>query len=280
MLMKKELGIRLTLQEIQQEETKILFDFIKFCETKKIDYSLAGGSLLGAVRHSGFIPWDDDVDVSLPRSSYERFLSLKTEFEKCTNLKVRSQFVCSLENAPYVKIVNPDIETKSIEDCRSDYLWIDILPVDGVAENKWISKLQVGTIQKLRQILSIYTCEPSMSKNLFSRFLKSLLKPIVKLDILRYCLCWLIKKIAKYKKYGSTSRVAVLSWGLYGVKEFIPYQAYNIRKTLFFNGLEVSAMQGDQIYLRQLYGDFMKLPAPHERRNHSIEARRITKTNF
>ena len=67
---------RLSLEEVHERELKMLKLFIKLCERYNLRYYMAGGTLLGAVRHKGFIPWDDDIDVGLPRKDYEKFLVL------------------------------------------------------------------------------------------------------------------------------------------------------------------------------------------------------------
>ena len=64
------------LRKLQLEELQILEEFIKVCNENNLKYYMLGGTLLGAIRHKGFIPWDDDVDVAMPRSDYEFFLQM------------------------------------------------------------------------------------------------------------------------------------------------------------------------------------------------------------
>lgn len=71
----------LSLEEIQGEELKLLLAFDAFCSRHGLRYSLAGGTLLGAVRHKGFIPWDDDVDLCMARPDWDRLVSLRRELE-------------------------------------------------------------------------------------------------------------------------------------------------------------------------------------------------------
>ena len=65
-----------TLDKLHQVEMEILDDFVKVCEKHKLRYFLTGGTMLGAVRHSGFIPWDDDVDIGMPREDYDKFIEI------------------------------------------------------------------------------------------------------------------------------------------------------------------------------------------------------------
>ena len=71
---------RLSLQEIQQVTLGILLEFDKLCRQYHLRYSLAYGTLIGAVRHKGFIPWDDDIDVVMPRGDYEKLLKISLIF--------------------------------------------------------------------------------------------------------------------------------------------------------------------------------------------------------
>ena len=76
----------LSLREVQKIELELLLKFDSICQKNHMRYSLGGGSLLGAIRHKGFIPWDDDIDVMMPRPDYERFLQYCQENEVGFNL--------------------------------------------------------------------------------------------------------------------------------------------------------------------------------------------------
>ena len=124
----------MTLKEVQQVCLEILKDVHEFCVKNKIRYSLSGGSLLGAIRHNGFIPWDDDVDIQIPRPDYDRFIHIyksskgyrlfSREIDGGENVRIRLTKICEMthtyvDNGPYQWI---DKEVG---------VGIDVIPVDG-----------------------------------------------------------------------------------------------------------------------------------------------------
>ena len=121
----------LTLEQIQHEELNLLIALTTFLEENGLKYSLHSGTLLGAVRHGGFIPWDDDVDISMPRPDYERFLS------RCAELP-NNLFVINSDNSefPYrfTKVCTRDVRAQQdvYENVFEEYLWVDVFPIDGL----------------------------------------------------------------------------------------------------------------------------------------------------
>ena len=125
---------QLKLEEIQEQSVKILYALDSICRQEGIKYFLAYGTLLGAVRHNGFIPWDDDIDVMMPREDYERFE------EYCINnseeLYPIALFSQKTESRyPYVINRLCDIRYSIIRDDEEDCgmgLFVDIYPLDGM----------------------------------------------------------------------------------------------------------------------------------------------------
>lgn len=66
----------LMLNKLHNLQVQILDEIVRICDSNNMDYFLIGGTLLGAIRHKGFIPWDDDLDIAMPRKSYDKFISL------------------------------------------------------------------------------------------------------------------------------------------------------------------------------------------------------------
>lgn len=129
--------IELNKKEIQNIELNILLEFSKFCNENKLRYYLVGGTLLGAIRHKGFIPWDDDIDVCMPRPDYELFISNFHSDNSC--LKLCCNKFGNLK-APFAKL--KDTRTIVVNDILVNdndidtNLWIDIFPVDGLPDSE------------------------------------------------------------------------------------------------------------------------------------------------
>ena len=135
------------LSEIKKIELDILRAFRSFCEKNSLRYFLAYGTLLGAVRHGGFIPWDDDIDVAMPRTDYERFLKeFRDERYEVYDLSKKGYFY------PFAKLCDTTtvlIEEMSVK--NSIGVYIDIFPMDGIADNDQSQHSKAKRLMKLQQ---------------------------------------------------------------------------------------------------------------------------------
>ena len=126
---------RLNLDEIKDIELSLLIEFDKLCKKNGLYYTLCGGTLLGAVRHRGFIPWDDDIDILMPRPDYDRLLN-NLYIDRRT-LPTHMEFVSWKEgssNFLFIKLM--DNRTKVVVDYLNPalggkHIWIDIFPIGG-----------------------------------------------------------------------------------------------------------------------------------------------------
>lgn len=133
----------LTLRELQNEELNILKDVHSFCKKNNIRYSLYGGTLIGALRHKGFIPWDDDIDIIMPRPDYDRFCkNYKSVNYKVADMHSEKSFMLAFAR------VYDDKRTTSISTypwiSKDVGVWIDVFPADGLSLDeskiKWMYK--------------------------------------------------------------------------------------------------------------------------------------------
>lgn len=127
--------MRLTEDELKQGLLEILCEFDSVCRKLGLRYSLYAGTLLGAVRHQGFIPWDDDIDVMMPRPDYERLLTSEEAFSSPFELAFSGKGGYMY---PFAKLFDLRIraQEQSLEGIYSENLWIDIFPVDGLASKE------------------------------------------------------------------------------------------------------------------------------------------------
>ena len=129
------------LRRIQKTQLQILIDVANFCDENNICYFLTSGTLLGAVRHKGFIPWDDDIDISMPRKDFERFILLSNKLPK----DYVFQATCVDSNYPNIMAKVRKIGTTMKEPVMAHLdiehgIWIDIFPLDEVLDVKKLEK--------------------------------------------------------------------------------------------------------------------------------------------
>lgn len=256
---------------MQLAELKILVAFDKICKIENLRYSLAGGTLLGAVRHKGFIPWDDDIDVCMPRPDYEKLVSLIGE----KDISDRYCFITDREkNAayPFLKLLDKDIgiQIKGYKEVPN--LWIDIFPVDGLPnEDEKIAKIYKKSA-KYRKLIYLGMLEKAKYyRGEHSKFYALLAKTFVSL----YTVKRAVKKSVKFaRRYGfdESDNVGIVTWGCYGVGECMPKREFEQFTKMEFEGLEFSVMGCWDSYLHGIYGDYMQLPPEGKRVFHGVSA--------
>lgn len=198
----------LSLREIQIEQYKILEYVINIIDKNNLTYFLAGGTLLGAIRHKGFIPWDDDIDIMMPRPDYERFINIFNENSNNLNYQIQS-FENGTLKYPFTKIINTNISinSKSKED---DYLWIDVFPLDGYPENEKETIKETKIISTLKGIIYLHTVKfidiLREKKSIVNRIEKILLKPIAMIFPIKFASSQIVK-IVKKQNYNLSNNV-------------------------------------------------------------------------
>lgn len=245
----------ITLDEMKHIELDMMKEVHAFCLAHNITYSLGYGTLLGAVRHKGFIPWDDDIDLIMPRPDYDTFIQ---SFQR-EHYKVVSSSVDPVYCYPYAKVY--DTRTFLHEELRHTYpdmgVFIDIFPVDGLPEDeveqlnlykkqKFLYKLHMGMKYHLSK-------EWSIPKNLliFGARGLSLFFPIKKV------IATLEKNYLLYP-YETSAEVAVMV----GEVKLVPIARSSFENPvlLAFEDASFFAISGYEANLTGLYGDYMKLP--------------------
>ena len=258
-----------TTSRLKDVELAILKAFIKCCETLGIKYYLLGGSMLGAVRHKGFIPWDDDIDVGMPRHDYECFLS------KGQSLLPDYYFIQTKDTdhnvlLNYSKI--RDSRTTFIETSVKNHninhgVYIDVFPLDYYPED---DKEQKRFNRKRRILGWRIRNEFSLSKENKGTIVQELYRK----------LAWQILKIKYptereaieereqlYKSIQRSRLVANYS-GAWGKKEIVPEEWYGEGIITEFENVSVRIPTEYDKWLTQVYGNYMELPPPGKRVSH------------
>ena len=251
----------LTLKELQEFCLDILQDVHEFCVKNKIQYSLYAGSMLGAIRHQGYIPWDDDVDIIMPRPDYDKFCKIykSDKFHLINNVNDKNCYiaftrVCDLDKTT--------IETFSPWCSYKTGCWIDIFPADGFPSEESLQYDLYGKCIDLRHTLINNRQAKSHYHGNIVRRIKLLWQKISTRNgknansIVRE----LLNVINTYE-YGKEPYWASLTnvrnrkeWKHHPIETF---KTCSLRK---FWDREFYVMDGYDTVLSQRFGDYMKLP--------------------
>lgn len=248
----------LTLKEIQQRE-KLILDYIAdICEKNNLRYTLAYGTLLGAVRHKGFIPWDDDVDISLPRPDYEKLIEILVK-NPSDKFKLYTPDTTGYFYT-YAKV--SDTETKIVENYIDDIdgmgIWIDIFPFDGSKGKNSLHSKICHILQKCRAA-SVYSTFPKgRGGNWF-------LWKICRIVGYKFFLKAFVK-LSKKHKYSKCDLVVSTNY-----QHHFPRQIFEEYIKVDFDGNQYDAVKDYDQYLKILFNDYMTLPPESDRVDHNLK---------
>lgn len=256
----------MSLREIQLDALAILISFSEFCDNYKLRFNLAGGTLLGAIRHQGFIPWDDDIDVCMPRPDYERFFQLDHTFFQEKGFYV--------QKGAYGKI--SDIHTKLVSQFRLDdkYVTMDIFPIDGLPDSLDEVKKIYQKTNFYREIYRLNNAKIGEAKT----FTKKIVKPFFILGARligeKYCINKL-REISSHYDYNTSKYIGAVTWGLYGVGERMLKSEYEKTIMVNFEGKKFPTYSCWDSYLKGIYGDYMKIPPVEKRQTHHMKVFKV-----
>ena len=267
------MGKAITLEEMKKIEVDIMKKIDKICRENNLKYSLLDGSLIGAVRHNGFIPWDDDIDVMMPRPDFNKLKEILLN----NNIENIKYMDCSTQSDCYY-VFGKVIDTRTILKEKDVYevsnfgVYVDIFPIDGLPSDEVKrSKLmkKVGKLRNLRR----YAIHTKLSKE---NFITNLMFKIISLPIKIYGFKRINKKaynLIQTYDYNNSEYVTLIYNDIsifknkYYKKDFFDKTHY-----VKFEDTEFMIIDNYDIYLRDLFNDYMKLP-PVEKRvsNHSFD---------
>ena len=264
------------LRQLQLYELELLKTFAEICEKNDLKYYLIGGTMLGAVRHKGFIPWDDDIDVGMPRKDYQRFMEIAGD-----DIPSHYIFLNYRKDRDYLRYFSRLVDTrvKVYNDSNTDTLvenaWMDIFPLDGTPDNAFLRNLWFYSLC-VNRVMYHFSCFEQMVnlnrpgrpkyQQMIIRFGK-----MFKIGRRRDSKAILDKIDRKLQKYSfEDSRYVMNFFGAYVKKEVVPRAWFGDNSKYQFEDVMLNGPTQYDIYLRQFYGDYTIPPSDEHKDKHNI----------
>lgn len=257
----------LTKEEAKTVLLEVLEAIHQYCSKHKLSYALCGGALIGAIRHGGFIPWDDDIDIIMPRNDYEVLMKdFNSENDRYILHCLRND---KEYNLPFAKI--EDTHTILVEKSNSGKemgISVDIFPADLMGLDIDSSRKIVSKLKIIKTLYKGKLVRPNKRN--------SIVKIIGMYSVKLFCfpislrrLAEIIEKKCLHAGIEDAKYMGCLCWG-YGEKEIMPCELFDEYTTICFEGKSFMTFNMYDYYLKKIYGDYMQLPpiekrcSPHE----------------
>ena len=267
------------IKEMQRTELSIAKRFASICQQYGLSYTMLGGAMLGAIRHKGFIPWDDDIDFGMPRDDYEKLKNILKGSRPMGTLRLLDYTLDNSHDYP-MKLVDTSFEIieKNTASKTTSYAWIDIFPLDGMPNHRVARRLHGFFLLKDRALLKlsqlstrVALINPSRTTSekmiIHAGKFLHLDKIFDERSRMRHLDCDL-------KKYDYKSSNYVVNFmGAYKLKEMFEKGVYDSLRSYPFEDTMFYGIADFDKYLSGMYGDYMTPPAVAERDKHKIEVK-------
>ena len=256
------------MKKLKEIEIEMLEAFVAICNKYDLKWFVVGGTALGAVRHNGFIPWDDDIDVAMPRPDYEKFLEVAQE-NLPPHLFLQNTYTDKEIPWAFSKIRNSmtTFVERPFEKMNFNHgVYIDVFPLDGFAYSKisYIFFKFKKYIYDYRISFSVYELKDDYNPNFYKKTIQHILKVIYPhhSDAVR-------KKDQLYKKhkYYKCRRICNFS-GAWGLREMMDREIFDDGVKASFENVDVNIATKYHDYLQNMYGNYMEFPPIEKRVTH------------
>ncbi len=260
----------LQLDQIRQIELNLLRHLSKVCKQKNITFWLSNGTLLGAVKYGGFIPWDDDVDVLMPREDYDKLIRI---FKDTDDVILLSPERNDDYLYPFAKLCDANSVLEETNYCNGVAFGVnmDIFPLDNLAPDFKGACRQVKQNKKITKWLGLskivrYT--PNEKRNKLQVLLRRAALIYCKVVGAKRFRNLMMKNARKYEKGNTSQYVGCALWPVYMEGEVIPAEVFQKTKYVSFEGEWYPAPGGYDTYLRSLYGNYEEDPPLEKQKTH------------
>lgn len=261
-------GRALTAQEIKQCQLDVLEEIHAFCLKNGLKYYMVYGTLIGAVRHQGYIPWDDDIDIAMPREDYDCFIKTfngsKPEVSKCIHFSIEPGYYLDFakvydKRTRLIELVNKPVEIGA---------YIDVFPIDVMPDDTAQAEAHLRKILEQEKLLRKHNQTGSGK----GRALKSLVHDLERLPLKGNRLQCIrkIEELGTAFRGQKTGHVSIAVGGFALLKDYVPAEWYAEPVLVPFEGTQFCAPAKAHELLTHWYGDYMTLPPEQEQQSHHI----------
>lgn len=254
------------LRKLQIAEIDLVHLFWEICEKERLTYFMLGGTMLGAVRHKGFIPWDDDIDFGMPRPDYEKFLRVADKYlpqgYHLLNERTTKEYFYYI---PRLTCSKTKVKCELYQEERIEDVSIDIFALDGMPDKKLWQYVHEWRMLALHALYKFSVFDRYVSVNNPNRTwyekalvflckhlsLQRLFSPRKRLDA----------RDRLSRKYPYEESNTIMNFmGAYKLKEMFPKSVFGDGRLYDFEGMRLRGPQDYDFYLTQLYGEYMEPP--------------------
>lgn len=262
------------MRKLQMEELQMMVLIKHICESENLSFYMIGGTLLGAIRHKGFILWDDDVDLGMPRKDYDKFLAVAHKYFP-QNIILQNFYTDSDYRYFITRMLNKKIkvEEKRMKNVCSfqSYAAIDIFPIDGSPNLSIFRKVYYMRVLIRRYLISLCYRDSVDFDRKRSRAERGMLIILLKIPFEKFFSPNKIKE--NLNKLLKKHRMDASNWsgtimGAYRLREMVPTRMFGTPTYYEFEGINFPGPESAHEYLAHIYGDYMTLPPIENQKTH------------